>query len=222
MRQISDAARPFRCAGASPGSATACAVARKPCRSAREGATRKVVRIGRGWPVVGHALAVPSAGETVPPVVGVDFPGGRPCFWLLPVAVFGEIARPTPLVFGEQWRTRQPRRGKTSGVGREHDNGGNLFFKLREELGPVNWDTYHRIDDWMYPCFGWKNEMVWFGFDVFCSPEQQQGGVGGLAPLVVVLCLIMFMFRREKYGLNQRFICFCTDMGWVTSRHGMG
>jgi len=60
------------------------------------------VRIGGGWPVVGHALAVPSAGETVPPVVGVDFPGGRPCFWLLLVAVACTIERPTPLVFGER------------------------------------------------------------------------------------------------------------------------
>lgn len=174
MCRISGAKRSFRCAGASPGGD---GLRGRPeaVPEPRAGATRKVVRIGGGWPVVGHAPVVPSAGETVPPVVGVDFPGGHPCFWLLPVAVFGEIARPTPLVFGEPWRTRQPRRGKTSGVGREPDNGGNRFFKLREEVEPVNRDTYHRIDDWMYPDFGWKNEMVWFGFDVFGSPEQQQG-----------------------------------------------
>ena len=74
----------------------------KPCRSVREGAMPE-----RSWNEVGagrwsaRPLVVPSAGEVVPPVVGVDFPGGRPCLLLL-VAVSGEIARPTPLVFGEQ------------------------------------------------------------------------------------------------------------------------
>lgn len=99
-----------------------------------------------GRPGPGSALGTRNP---FPPLSASISPVAAPaccCWWRSPGK---SLARPRWFLVSSA--NPKPRRGKTSGVGREHDNGGNMFIKPCEGVGSVHGGTYQDTDSLMYP-----------------------------------------------------------------------